>query len=99
MNSEHEDRPFLVDLEDCFVLPTQGMTKVARKDKQPRTIVEFLCLNTMVTSYQRRFVIYLRDKKKVTQLIHSLVWKVFYGEYKETYLNSVFQEDTLKDHL
>jgi hypothetical protein len=75
------------------------MAKVARKDKQPRTIVEFLCLSTMVTSYQRHLVIYLRDKQKVTQLIRSLVWKVLYGEYKETYLNSMFQEDILKDHL
>jgi len=72
---------------------------VARKDRQPWTIGEFLHLNTMVTSYQRHFVIYLTDKKKVTQLIPSLVWKVVYDEYKETYINLVFQEDTLKDHL
>jgi hypothetical protein len=89
----------LVDLEDCFVLPRQGRAKVARKDKQPQTIVDFFHLSTMVMNYQRHFVIYSRDKKKVTQLIPSLVWKIVYGEYKDTYLNSVFQEDTLKDHL
>ncbi len=72
---------------------------MVRKDRQSRTIMEFLHLNTMVTNYQRHFVIYLTDKKKVTQLIPSLVWKVVYGEYKETYINLVLQEDTLKDHL
>jgi len=51
MNSEHENQPFLVDLKDCFVLPKQGRAKVARKDKQPRTVMEFLHLNTMVMSY------------------------------------------------
>jgi hypothetical protein len=66
----------LVDLEDYFVLPRQGRAKVARKDKQPQTIVEFLHLNTMVISYHMHFVIYLRDKKKITPLIPSLMWKV-----------------------
>jgi hypothetical protein len=89
----------LVDLEDYFVLPRQGRAKVARKDKQPQTIVEFLHLNTMVTSYHRHFVIYSREKKKVAPLIPSLMWKVVYGEYKGTYLNLMLQEDTLKDHL
>jgi hypothetical protein len=89
----------LVDLEDYFVLPRQGKAKVVKKDKQPWTIVEFLHLNTMATSYHRHFVIYLRDKKKVTPRIPSLVWKVVYGEYKGTYLNSMLQEDTSKDHL
>jgi hypothetical protein len=27
------------------------------------------------------------------------MWKVIYGEYKEIYLNSMFEGDTLKDHF
>jgi hypothetical protein len=51
MNNEHEKQPFFVDLEDCFVLFSQGRAKVARKDKQPWAIVEFFHLNIMVTIY------------------------------------------------
>ncbi len=71
MNNEHEKQPFLVDLEDYFVLFNQGRAKVARKDKQQQAIVEFLHLNIMVTSYHWHFAIYSRDKKQVTQLIPS----------------------------
>jgi len=37
------------------------------------------------------FSLYFRDKKKVTQLILSLMWKVAYNEYKQIYPNLVFQ--------
>ncbi len=71
MNNEHEKQPFLVGLEDCFVLLHQGRAKVARKDKQPPAIVEFLHLSIMVMSYHKHFAIYSRDKKQVTRLIPS----------------------------
>jgi hypothetical protein len=63
MNSEHDEQPFLVDLEDCYVFLNQGKAKVAKKDKQPWAIVEFLHLSTMVASYHRRFIIHSHDKK------------------------------------
>jgi hypothetical protein len=44
---------------------------VARKDKQPPAIVEFLHLSIMVMSYHKHFAIYSRDKKQVTRLIPS----------------------------
>jgi hypothetical protein len=39
MNNEHDEQPFLVDLEDCFVFPNQGRANVVKKDKQQWTIV------------------------------------------------------------
>jgi hypothetical protein len=45
------------------------------------------------TNYHQHFALYFRDKKQVAQLIPSLMC----NEYKKTYPNLVFQEDTLKD--
>jgi hypothetical protein len=42
---------------------------------------------------------YSKNKKQVIQLIPCFMWKVIYGEYKEIYLNSMFEGDTLKDHF
>jgi len=45
------------------------------------------------------FCKYSKDKKKVTQFIHGLVWKQIYANYRTTILESLSQEDTLKDQL
>jgi hypothetical protein len=45
------------------------------------------------------FCKYSKNKKKVTQFIPSLVWKQVYANYRITNLESISQEDTLKDQL
>jgi hypothetical protein len=53
----------------------------------------------MCATYNHHFVIYNKDKSKVTQLIPSIVWKVAYTTYKINYPNSELQEKTLKERL
>lgn len=86
LSNEHKDEAFLHDLEEGDVWPIQPKAKMARKENQPRTIVESFHLNTMVKSYHQNFGIYFRNKKQVTQLILSLVWKTVYGEYKSQHI-------------
>jgi hypothetical protein len=50
----------------------------------------------MAISYNRHFAKYSKEKMNVKQLIPTLVWKAIYSKYKETYLNNIFQENTLK---
>jgi len=56
--------------------------KVVRREKHPCQIVESLHLNTMATKYHQHFGLYFRDKKQMTQLILSLVWKAMSSENK-----------------
>jgi hypothetical protein len=53
----------------------------------------------MATSYNYHFAKYSKEKKNVTQLIPTFVWKAIYAKYRETYPNNIFQENTLKDRL
>ncbi len=41
-------------------------TKTPSKDKNPRCIVDYVHLNSMVASYNRHFMLYSRDKTNVT---------------------------------
>ncbi len=45
------------------------------------------------------FAIYSKNKSKNTQLISNTVWKAVYASYKLDYLESDFQEETLKERL
>jgi hypothetical protein len=51
----------------------------------------------MDRSYNCHFVKYSKEKKNVTQLIPTLVWKAIYAKYRETYPDNIFQKDALKD--
>jgi hypothetical protein len=53
-------------------------------------IVEFVQLNTMCVVYNHHFIIYSKDKTKVTQLVPFIVWKAMYVAYKFDYPNSKF---------
>jgi len=67
-------------LDEGDVLPKQP--KVVRQKKHPCQIVESFHLDTMATRYHQHFGSYFRDKKQVTQLIPSLVWKAMSSEGK-----------------
>jgi hypothetical protein len=57
----------------------QQPSKFPRKDKQPWMLVKLTHLNTMVTSYNRHFTKYSKEKMNVKQLIPTLVWKAIYS--------------------
>jgi hypothetical protein len=67
-------------LDEGDVLPRQP--KVVKQGKHPCQIVESLHLNTMATKYHQRFGLYFKEKKQMTQLIPSLVWKAMFSENK-----------------
>src|ERR1700737_3431555 len=74
-------------------------SKAPRREKGSRPIVDSLHLSCLVASYNIHFAKYCRGRKQVTQLVPSLVWKKVFKEYKNHYTNSLFVEETLKDHL
>jgi hypothetical protein len=51
MSNEHKDNTFLCGLEEGDVLLSQPKAKMARNEKQPKTIMESLHLSTMVANY------------------------------------------------
>jgi hypothetical protein len=53
----------------------------------------------MCAAYNHHFAIYNKNKSQNTQLIPNVVWKVVYASYKSNYLESNFQEETLKERL
>jgi hypothetical protein len=59
---------------------------LARQNAQQQ-MVELVHLNTMVATYNHHFVVYNQGKKKVTQFIPSIVWKVVYNTFQKTYPN------------
>lgn len=65
--------------------------------KQHWVLVEWTHLNMMVRSYNCHFAKYSKEKKNVTQLIPTLVWKAIYAKYREIYFDNIFWEDTLRN--
>ncbi len=53
----------------------------------------------MCVVYNHHYVIYNKDKTKVTQSIPSIVCKVVYVMYKMDYPDFEFQDETLKERL
>jgi len=51
----------------------------------------------MATSYNLHFVNYNMGKKQVSQLV--VIWKQVYASYQMVYLDLIFVEEILKDHL
>jgi len=51
----------------------------------------------MATSYNLHFVNYNMGKKQVSQLV--VIWKQVYTNYQMVYLDLIFVEEILKDHL
>jgi hypothetical protein len=64
--------------------------KTLWKENVPRQIVEFVQLNTMVTSYNLYFESYSIDKKKMIWLIFIAMWKQIYINKQVIYLDSIF---------
>ncbi len=52
--------------------------------------MEFVQLSTMRDVYNHHFIIYNKDKTKVTQLVPVVMWKAMYVTYKFDSPNSKF---------
>lgn len=61
--------------------------------------MESLHLSTMHVTYNQHFALCSQKKKNLTQHILFVVWKFGYVIYKHEYLESQFQDDTLKERL
>ena len=93
--SLEEDGDEANDLNELSLPPCPS--KAPRREKGSRPIVNYLHLSCLVASYNVHFAKYCKDRKQVTQLVHSLVWKEVFKEYKEHNTNSHFVEETLND--
>ena len=65
-------------------------SKVPWWEKGSSPIVDSLHLSCPVTSYNVHFAKYCRGRKQVMQLIHRLVWKEVFKEYKDFFLKFCF---------
>jgi hypothetical protein len=75
------------------------VSKAPQQKKGNCAIVESTHLNGMCVTYNHQFVIYSKDKFRNTQLIPNVMWSIVYASYKSNYLESNFQEETLKERL
>jgi hypothetical protein len=67
--------------------------RTSKKSRTARSIVDSLHLSTLIASYNSHFANYSIGRSKTTQLIPGRVWK---QDYKNTFPNSPFAEETLK---
>jgi hypothetical protein len=74
-------------------------TKALQKEEVPRQFFNFIRLNTMVILYNLHFANYNLDKKQITQLIPTIMWKQIYIDYQVIHLDSYIVKKTLKDKL
>ncbi len=94
------DGPIYVGVEGSQHIKTlrnMHVSKAPQQEKGIRAIVDSTHLSSVCATYNHHFVIYNKDKTKNTRLIPNAVWKVVYVSYKLDYLNSYFQEETLKE--
>ena len=91
------------DNDNCTVLedraPSQRPSKLPRREKSHRLIVDSVVLSWLVSSYTTHFATYSSGKKNVTQLVPGKVWKLLYEQFLQEHPESKFAEDTLKDRL
>ena len=89
--------------EDCAVLdeqgPSQRPSKLPRRERAHRPIVDSIVLSSLVSSYTTHFATYSSGRRNVTQLVPGKVWKLVYEQFLREHLGSKFAEDTLKDRL
>lgn len=77
----------------------QGAMRPDPRQRVPRAIVDSFHLASLVTAYNSCFAEYSSTRKNVTQLIPSLVWKEVHLLYRNSFPDSPFSEETLKDRL
>ena len=91
------------DNDDCTMLedqgPSQRPSKLPRREKSHRPIVDSVVLSWLVSSYTMHFATYSNGRKNVTQLVPGKVWKLVYEQFLREHPGSKFVEDTLKDRL
>ena len=89
--------------DDCTVLedqgPTQRPSKLPRRERSHRPIVDSHVLSSLVSSYTAHFATYSSGRTNVTQLVPEKVWKLVYEQFLREHSGSKFVEDTLKDRL
>lgn len=62
-----------------------------------RPMVETMPLNGMLCCYHQEFEVYSRGRKKVNQLITTMVWSRMWNDYKKSYPTNELAEETLKN--
>jgi hypothetical protein len=84
---------------DCEILANKRPTKAPRKEKALKCIMDFVHVSSLAKSYNHHFMLYNWDRKNVTQLAPSHVWKVVCVNYKLKFPDFVFQKESLEDKL
>ena len=79
--------------------PFQQPSKLPRRERSHRPIVDSIVLSSLVSSYTTHFAMYSNGGTNVTQLVPGKVWKLVYEQFLQEHPGSKFVEDTLKDRL
>ena len=79
--------------------PSQRPSKLPRRERMHRLIVDSSVFSSLVSSYTTHFATYSNGRTNVTQLVSEKVWKLVYEQFLREHPGSKFAEDTLKDRL
>ncbi len=74
--------PLMTQHNDYEILTSKRPTRAPQNRKAPRCIVDYFHFRYLSNSYNCHSMFYIWDRKNVTQLMPSQVWKVVYANYK-----------------